>query len=87
MYRLPLDEAELLLERAKPVINAHVSDASERTAHLVLGDGDYDFGGRLRKLALRYSGPVVVEGNDPRLGVSALPRIAAAWRDAISAPP
>jgi sugar phosphate isomerase/epimerase len=86
MYRLPPAEADLLLEKADPVINAHVSDASATAAHLILGEGDYDFGARARQLARRYSGPIVVEGNDPKLGLSALPRLSYALRKALASP-
>jgi sugar phosphate isomerase/epimerase len=84
MYGLPASEADLLLESAEPVINAHVSDASATPAHLILGAGDYDFGARTRKLARRYSGPIVIEGSDPKLGLSVLPRIAAELTKALA---
>lgn len=80
LYNLTFEDADELIERAEPLMNVHLSDASKTKAHLLLGDGDHEYGRYMKRLAQRYSGPVVVEGFMPGLGLAALDRIMASWR-------
>lgn len=81
LYHLPQEEQRALIDKAGPLRAVHMSDASAAVAHLLLGEGDYDYGFRARRLATRYTGPVFIEGYTPGQGLSAISRLMKAWRD------